>query len=356
MLRQVCCVGIILASIVSGNEWSREFTVAEITSLNAPKLFQSWLQHFNKNYKNEEEKLHRFQVWLHNLDRISKHNSESKSFKMKLNQFGDLSEEEFEQYVNKGGYKKKQTTPKRNLLSKTKTTTTTTTTKTPVVPTSVDWVASGKVTPVKDQGQCGSCWTFSTTGATECRVAIKTGVLNSLSEQQLVDCCNSNYGNYYSQGCEGGDYEDGFAFVKANGGLCSEAEYPYLAYDVGTCYTCTTLYDTLTSQVAVTINNPTALEVAVSTGCVSVSIEADSSSFQFYSSGIFDDTTCGTSLDHAVLVVGYYNAGSASYWKIKNSWGTDWGENGYILFAMDNTVNNGQGVCGLHMEPVYPVA
>jgi len=347
MLKKVASLVVVLAAIVNGHEWNREFTISEIASLNAPKLFESWTQHFSKSYKNEEEKLHRFQVWLHNLDRISKHNSDtSQSFKMKLNQFGDLTLEEFEIYVEKG--LKKNNTPKRRLRS----TTTTTTTTTLAPAASVDWTAAGKVTPVKNQGQCGGCWSFSATGATECNVAIKTGVLTSLSEQQLLDCCTSEYGNYYSSGCDGGAMDDAFSYIVNNKGLCSEAEYPFLGYD-STCKTCATKYDPLTSYYDVTIDNEIALESAVTSGCVSVGIEADSSSFQFYSSGIFS-SACGTAIDHGVLLVGYGVSGTTQYWKIKNSWGTDWGEAGYILFCKTCAVNNGEGQCGLYLQASRP--
>jgi len=218
-------------------------------------------------------------------------------------------------------------------------------------PTSVDWVTQGVVTPVKNQGDCGSCWAFSTTGSIECEYAIKTGQLNSLSEQQLVDC-SSSYGN---EGCNGGLMDWAFEYVMAEGGLCSEAEYPYTGVD-GTCQTCQTLYDPITTYTDVVADNEADLTTAAAMGCVSVAIEADQYAFQYYSSGILTGL-CGTALDHGVLVVGYGTSGSQDYWLVKNSWGTSWGEEGYIQVCKGCVTPNGaEGECGINMEPSYPAA
>merc|ERR1712070_745575 len=199
-------------------------------------------------------------------------------------------------------------------------------------PASIDWTTKGAVTPVKNQASCGSCWAFSTTGSIEGRNQIKNGKLVSLSEQELVSCA-SKYGN---QGCNGGLMDDGFKFVTAEG-LETEDSYSYKAA-TGTCdSTKEAAHDGLkpgvvTSFKDVASGSQTQLAAAVAEGPVSVAIEADQSGFQFYKSGVFSGT-CGTNLDHGVLVVGYGTDSGKDYWKVKNSWGATWGLEGYIMTA-----------------------
>merc|ERR1711897_88164 len=203
----------------------------------------------------------------------------------------------------------------------------------------------GDVTPVKNQAQCGSCWAFATTGSLECDYSIQKGKLNSLSEQELVDCS----GSYRNYGCNGGWWYDAYKYVEAEGGLCSESEYPYTARD-GTCKdkTCGTKYNPISGAVKVTPDSDTALQNAEAVGCNAVGIEADQSSFQYYSSGVLTGN-CGTSLDHGVLAVGFGSSGGTDYWKVKNSWGTSWGMNGYVL------IERGVNKCGIASgPPSYP--
>jgi len=204
---------------------------------------------------------------------------------------------------------------------------------------------------VKNQGSCGSCWAFSTTGSIESSYAIATGKLVSLSEQQLVDCSDS-YGNY---GCDGGLMDYAFEYVIANGGLCTEDSYPYQGVD-GTCKsTSCSMYDPIQSYSDVTPDSESSLEASVAIRPVSVAIEADQSSFQFYSTGILTGK-CGTNLDHGVLAVGYGTDGTTEYWKVKNSWGTSWGEEGYVLICRNCGKNGNEGECGINHEPSYPVS
>lgn len=203
---------------------------------------------------------------------------------------------------------------------------------------------------MKNQGQCGSCWAFSATGSMECDYAIKTGQLVSLSEQQLVDCSGS-YGNY---GCDGGWYYYAWEYAQNAGGLCTEDEYPYTAMD-GICQSnsCGEKYTTPNTFSDVTAEDPSALELAAVNGCVSVAIEADQTAFQYYSSGVLSGV-CGTNIDHAVLVVGYGTLNGQDYWKVKNSWGTTWGEEGYVLICRNCNDNGAYGECGINMYPAYP--
>lgn len=209
----------------------------------------------------------------------------------------------------------------------------------------IDWRTAGAVTPVKDQGQCGSCWAFSTTGSFEGAHQIATNKLVSFSEQQLVDCASSQ-GN---MGCNGGLMDYAFEYIIKNGGLCSEAAYPYTARD-GSCASsrCTSA-GTITGYVDVASMNEAALLSATNIGPVSVAIEADQMAFQFYSGGVLS-AGCGTNLDHGVLVTGYGtdSASGLDYWNVKNSWGGSWGEAGYIRIV------RGKNMCGINIEPSYP--
>jgi cathepsin L len=214
-------------------------------------------------------------------------------------------------------------------------------------PASVDWRTKNAVTPVKDQQQCGSCWAFSATGSMEGAWAIKKTALVSLSEQQLVDCSTSQ-GN---EGCNGGLMDYAFEYVIANKGITTEALYPYKAVDQKCKKPLPKAAITISSYVDVASGDDTALETAVAMGPTSVAIEADQPAFQFYKSGIFADPSCGTQLDHGVLAVGYNSQGAKKYWIVKNSWGADWGNAGYIWMAR----KTGAGECGINSENSYPV-
>lgn len=302
--------------------------------------FRQWKHSHKKSYSSYEEELARYIIFRNNMNEIYRRNGMNRTVLLSPNVHMDLTLSEFQsRYL---GYKGHASTGfsmvrKHSLRGEIQD-----------IPSSVNWVTAGAVTPVKNQGQCGSCWSFSTTGAVEGAWFLAKGVLESLSEQQLVDCSTAQ-GN---QGCNGGMMDDAFQYIITNGGICSEAKYPYQAAD-GTCQTCTPV-TTLSSYVDVQPNNETALMIAVARQPVSVAVEADGFDWQFYSSGVVTDA-CGTNLDHGVLVVGYGTDSSAGdYWLVKNSWGPDWGESGYIRLGR-GTKYAPHGECGILMDPSYPV-
>jgi C1A family cysteine protease len=349
-MKTLATVFAILGMVANGQVWKKEFITEEFLILNTHDVFEAWIKDFSKQYESLDERAHRYAIWVSNLERIAHTNSQKLSYKLRLNQFADLTDDEFRLRVHGttgSCFKGNENIPRISTRNRGS--------GLPLpnaVPASVDWTTKGVVTPVKNQGDCGSCWAFSTTGSLECEYAIKNGVLNSLSEQQLVDCSFAE-GNL---GCSGGSMDAAFKYIEKEGGLCTETEYPYTGKD-GTCKatTCGTKYNPITTYTDVTKDDETALETAAAAGCVSVAVEADQYAFQYYSSGILDGV-CGTSLDHGVLVVGYGSSGTSDYWKVKNSWGTTWGEEGYVLVCRSCSKNGVDGECGINMEPSYPVA
>jgi C1A family cysteine protease len=300
--------------------------------------FAKFVEKHGKSYSSVKETMERFSTFVENHEMILKHNSEGHSWKLGINEFADMTWEEFSStrlgLIQRDSLKDNSRTINLNGLVTT--------------PDSVDWSTKNAVTDVKNQGQCGSCWAFSTTGSTEGAIAIKTGQLTSLSEQQLVDC-SAKEGNL---ACRGGLMDSGFQFIIDNNGICAEADYPYKARKQ-VCQTSCSPVATISSFKDVAEEDEDALLAAVATQPVSVAIEADKLGFQFYQSGVFSGR-CGTNLDHGVLAVGYGTLDGKDYWKVKNSWGASWGQKGYILLARGS--GSGKGQCGIAMQPSYPIA
>jgi len=298
--------------------------------------FESWINMYNISYPTITEYNIRQSIYLKNLIKIAQHNSENHTWTMGVNRFADLTGQEFSQQYT-GCYH--QTRMYNNVVELEST----------ALPQSVNWTAEGVVTPVKNQGQCGSCWAFSTTGSTESAWSISKNESVSLSEQQLVDCSNAE-GN---QGCNGGLMDYGFQYIINNHGLTTEDNYPYTAKD-GTCnkQKASNVAANIIGFTDVPPNSELALMTAIARQPVSVAVEADQSSFQMYSSGVMT-ATCGTNLDHGVLAVGYGTLNNQDYWIVKNSWGADWGLNGYILLGR-GAKYGANGQCGIQMDPSYP--
>jgi len=207
----------------------------------------------------------------------------------------------------------------------------------------VNWVTKGAVTPVKNQGSCGSCWSFSSTGCMEGAWFIKTGTLLSLSEQELVDCDHNG-----SMGCNGGSMEGAFDWYETNKSEL-ESQYAYTAKN-GTCQESSyTGQFNSTGYKTITANSSSALHASIEAGPTSIAIEADKMVFQMYTSGVLNSTKCGTNLDHGVLAVGYGTENGQDYYLVKNSWGASWGDQGYLKIASNG---DGEGICGIQMAAV----
>lgn len=331
------------------------FRVVSFANVDLRSAFESWSREFRIVFSSIEHREHMFGNWVENHVFIEKMNSRNGSFTLGHNQFSGMNETEYVAWV-RGGI------PKADIVESIRSVVVDARLEGNVpyvtaVPSAIDWTTKGAVTPVKDQGQCGSCWSFSTTGALEGAYAIKTKSLESFSEQQLVDCDTLGNGGR-DHGCNGGLMDNAFDWIAKNNGLCLESEYPYVSgttKTAGTCEkTCKLVVGSDILKHVDVDSTDLALMTALAQQPVSVAIEADEREFQLYKSGVFTGK-CGTNLDHGVLVVGYGSESGTDYYKIKNSWSTSWGEKGYIRIGRGSQYNGGQGQCGVLLEASYPV-
>jgi cathepsin L len=299
----------------------------------AQEQFGQWQLKHGKTYGSKQEERHRLGVFLSNAKFVAQHDAAARGFSVALNEFADLTNAEFVAQMNGMNISKK--TMLVGLQADAS------------LPATVDWRTKGAVTPVKNQGQCGSCWSFSATGSMEGAHQMATGNLVSLSEQNLVDCSVAQ-GN---QGCNGGLMDQAFQYVISNNGLDTEASYPYTATGPNQCqFSRSNVGATISGFTDVASGSESALQSAVAGRPVSVAIDASHSSFQFYSSGVYNEPACSsTQLDHGVLAVGYGTESGSDYWLVKNSWGASWGLQGYI--KMSRNLNN---QCGIATAASYP--
>jgi KDEL-tailed cysteine endopeptidase len=298
--------------------------------------FIKYVAHHGKSYATKEEYEFRSALFKETLAKIEAENLKSENtFTVGINKFADWTKEEYRRLL---GYKSMRAIAKNTAAL-------------PVnvsIPSSVDWRTEGAVNPVKDQGQCGSCWAFSAVSSTESRYKIAKGTLYSLSEQQVVDCCN--YGG--SEGCNGGDEDLALDYI-GDKGIMTEKDYPYTAYDQSCAYDAAKLTPVKpTGHTLVQANIALALKTAIAAGPVSVAIEADTFVFQFYSGGILNSAQCGTELDHAVVAVGYgVDSTKGEFYIVRNSWGASWGDKGYVRIAGGK---DGPGICGIQQDCAFP--
>lgn len=309
-------------------------------------LFDKWIHDFNIHVDDFHHRDILFDKWIVNHDYIQLINSQNLSYSLGHNQFSAMDSFEFSQFLHSFDNTKSFDFDAPLFYQHFDS-----------IPDSVDWVKLGAVTNVKDQGQCGSCWSFSATGALEGAFFNKFGKLVSFSEQQLVDCDNLKNGGR-DHGCNGGLMDYAFSWINKNGGLCSEYDYPYVSGQTqtsGSCLkTCHSVDGSkIKSFVDVSPSDDFAFVSALSLQPVSVAIQANQPDFQLYKSGVFT-AKCGTNLDHGVLAVGYGSLDSIPYYKVKNSWSNAWGDNGYILLARGDQFNDGDGQCGILLQSSFP--
>lgn len=334
-------VAILLAALVLSFIGFSAYTTLVKASTNPAvrTAFQEWKLKHGKTYRTPNEEVYRLSVFAANFAKIASHSDSS--YKLGLNLFADLTEQEFvAKYTGLNSMSANKDNIKRTLQAD----------NLGQLPTNVDWRTQGAVNAVQNQGQCGSCWAFSAVASYEGVAKIAGYPLYKFSEQQLVDCSTAE-GN---QGCNGGLMDQAFEYVKKEGGLQSEASYPYKAVEQK-CKANTTalLPPKVNSWVDIQKDNCTALQTAIAKNPTSVAIAANA--IQFYTQGVFSSKFCGTGLNHGVTAIGYGfdTTANKQFWLVRNSWGASWGEQGYI--RMDRAIQPTTGICGICMQASYPI-
>ncbi|PON48512.1 Cyseine protease [Trema orientale] len=323
--------------MVSGGLRDFESQVLQVVGYTRHALsFARFANRYGKNYETVAEMKLRFGIFSENLKLIRSTNKKGLPYSLAVNHFADWTWEEFQRHRLGAAQNCSATLKGNHKLTDA------------VLPNTQDWRKANIVSPVKDQGHCGSCWTFSTTGALEAAYKQAFGKEISLSEQQLVDCA----GAFNNFGCHGGLPSQAFEYIKYNGGLETEEAYPYTGQD-GTCkFSAENVAVQVVDSVNITKGAEDELKHAVGiVRPVSVAFEVVTG-FRFYKKGVYTSDTCGnepTDVNHAVLAVGYGVEDGVPYWLIKNSWGADWGDNGYFKMEL------GKNMCGVATCASYPV-
>lgn len=303
-------------------------------------IYEEWVVKHGKVYNSVGEKEKRFRIFKDNLKFVEEHNAQKRTYKVGLNRFADLSNQEYHsKYLGVKVDPHQMMVRASNRYAPR---------SADNLPESIDWRKQGAVVGVKDQAECDGCWAFSTIAAVEGINKIVTGNLTALSEQELLDCDRT-----INAGCDGGLTEYAFEFI-VNNGIDTEEDYPFR----GSNSTCDELKKntkvvTIDGYERVPPNDELALKKAVANQPVSVAIEAYGKEFQLYESGIFTGK-CGTLIDHGVTAVGYGTENGTDYWIVKNSWGEKWGEAGYVRIER-NIAGSTEGKCGIAILSFYPI-
>lgn len=359
-MKAICLSVVLLLSCLVPVIFSRAFDPNDPDDVKA--AWGSYKHAYGKKYASTKEENLRRALWLDNVAKINQHNEEAAkgkhSFTLGINHLTDRTPEEYSKLLGS----RKPSTPSRVKRS--------TEPDEPVyystvpvseLPVNVNLTTTGMVGPVQNQGECGSCWAYSACGAIEGQYFAATGNFILLSEQNLVDCSTSE-GNF---GCDGGFPTNAYWYVLENGGIDSASCYPYVEYDYyeytdpqeNSCvYNSSCDIAKLTGWETIQAGNETALQQAVALiGPISVCIDASPLTFQYYQDGVYSDMTCtagidDNNIDHCILAVGYgVTSDGQDYWLLQNSWGTDWGMNGYMMMA-----RNDGNMCGIASLASFP--
>lgn len=310
------------------------FACSALIAQHEEKSFLSWMRQTNQIFTGDEYQF-RLGIFLSNQQRVKQFNSRNeKTFTVGINKFACLTESEYKSLL---GHKPRSALRNKVIQRITK-----------KADESVDWRTKGIVNAVKDQGQCGSCWAFGTVQACESAYALATGTLNVCSEQNLVDCVTE------CAGCSGGLESAALDYIltKQDGYLMGDEDYPYKAYEQTCKFDKSKGINQIKSYDHGKQGDEEYLAQLVSQGVCDVAIDASNWSFQLYSGGIYDESACSSvNLDHAVGLVGYGTENGVDYWIIRNSWGSSWGEKGYIRM-----IRNKSNQCGVASDALQVYA
>lgn len=300
--------------------------------------FQMFLGQYGRNYYNEEEYQFRFSIFKTNYEYINKVNSQKKSYTLAMNKFGDWSDEEFDRLLNFTPYENKAEAYVPSNVA---------------IKESVDWVEEGTVNPIQDQGSCGSCYAFAALASIEHETSFFHKDVLKYSEQQVVDCSTEEFG-YENLGCDGGFMPYVYDYLTETQGCLAE-EYPYTGNGDDTCREseCETKDFIVHDYQEVPANSAQAFKETAQYSVIATGITAGHKDFTYYKEGVFDLDDCSTENNHAVAVVGYgTDENGGDYIKIRNSWGANWGEAGYMRLSTKNDAEG--GVCGVFQYGSHP--